>query len=128
MEPLQLVAGMMISTAVVSLPITFLVEDISQLSPTLESTIALILIGVLGAGVAFILFFWLVKNQGPIYASLVRFLEPPVALTLGAVLGISTFQPLVFFGFALILLCLALMNGYLDRWIEGSKVKNENRI
>lgn len=128
MEPLQLVAGMMISTAVVSLPITFLVEDISQLSPTLESTIALILIGVLGAGVAFILFFWLVKNQGPIYASLVRFLEPPVALTLGAVLGISTFQPLVFFGFALILLCLALMNGYLDRWIQGSKVKNESRI
>ncbi len=117
-EPLQVVAGMMISTAVFSIPITLFVEDIREISPTPESTIALLLIGVFGAGVAFILFFWLIKNRGPTYASLVRFSEPPVALILVVLTGSATLQPLVFAGLILILTCLALMNGYLDNWLK----------
>ncbi len=111
-EPLEVASGMMIAGAAIGIPLTLVFDDLSQITPSEASIVALILIGVFTAGVAFILFFWLVKHRGPTFATLVRFNEPPVALLLSVILVGASFEPLTFIGMALILLCVAIMSGY----------------
>jgi drug/metabolite transporter (DMT)-like permease len=111
-EPLEVAAGMMIAAAAVGIPLTFAFEDLSKITLSESSVIALILIGVFATGVGFILFFWLVKHRGPTFASLVRFNEPLVALLLSAIFIGASFGPSTFIGMALILICVAIMSGY----------------
>ena len=44
---------------------------------------ALILLGVFGTGVAIAIFYWLIRDRGPLYASMVTYVAPWVALVLG---------------------------------------------
>lgn len=111
-EPLEVATGMMIAAAAVGIPLTFVFDDLSKITLSEISVIALILIGVFSAGVGFILFFWLIKHRGPTFASLVRFNEPPVALLLSVILIGASFEPFTFIGMALILICVAIMSGY----------------
>lgn len=45
--------------------------------------IALILLGVFGTGVAVAIFYWLIRERGPLYASMVTYVVPCIALVLG---------------------------------------------
>jgi drug/metabolite transporter (DMT)-like permease len=98
-EPLEVATGMMIAAAAVGIPLTFVFDDLSKITLSERSVIALILIGVFSAG-------------GPTFASLVRFNEPPVALLLSVILIGASFEPFTFIGMALILICVAIMSGY----------------
>lgn len=44
---------------------------------------SLILLGVFGTGVAVAIFYWLIRERGPLYASMVTYVVPCVALVLG---------------------------------------------
>jgi drug/metabolite transporter (DMT)-like permease len=125
-EPLEVATGMMIAAAALGIPLTLVFGDLGQITPSAASVVALILIGVFTAGVGFILFFWLIKHRGPTFASLVRFNEPPIALFLAVILTGATFKPLTLIGMALILVCLAIMNGYWESiWGRFSAKKEE---
>jgi len=96
---LQLVTGALILT-----PVLFAVEGVPDYNLSPEAWLSLITLGVLGTGLAYGAFFWLLDAVGSVRASLVTYIIPIVGLFLGwAVLdesiGINTI-----FGCGLIIL------------------------
>ncbi|HLX32806.1 MAG TPA: DMT family transporter [Gaiellaceae bacterium] len=75
-------------------------------------TIASILVlGVVGTAVAYLLFFRLIQTAGPAYATLVTYLVPPIALAYGSIFLGERFGIYAFVGLVLILGGVALATG-----------------
>src|SRR5205085_7478789 len=72
---------------------------------------SVVALGVPGTALAYLLFFGLIANAGPSYASLVTYLIPPVALAYGAIFLGERFGALAFGGLVLILGGVALGTG-----------------
>lgn len=72
----------MIAVGLFYLPIAFLTQ---HEVPTASSTISLVLLGVLCTAVAFIGFFALIREVGPARAPLFTYVNPVVAIALGAI-------------------------------------------
>ncbi len=51
--------------------------------PTVESTVSLVLLGVICTAIAFIVFFALIKEVGPVNAPLFTYINPIIALIAG---------------------------------------------
>jgi drug/metabolite transporter (DMT)-like permease len=67
-----------------SVPITFAItggDPDFTLSP--EAWAAMLALGILGTGLAYVLYLWLVDNVGAVRASLVTYIIPVVAVFLG---------------------------------------------
>lgn len=115
-EPVVVAATMMSAAALAGLPFMLMFENPFQIRPTGESLLALALIGVSSAA-GFLIFFWLIKHRGPTFASLVRFNEPPIAILLSVLLLGDSLDLTTLIGMVVILLCIAIMNGYFDRFL-----------
>jgi drug/metabolite transporter (DMT)-like permease len=75
-------------------------------------TIASILVlGIVGTAIAYLLFFALIQRAGPNYATLVTYLVPPIALFYGTVFLDESFGATDFASLALILVGVALATG-----------------
>lgn len=72
--------------------------------PTLESTVALVILGVLCTAVAFLAFFALIREVGPVRAPLFTYVNPVVAIVLGALILAEPLTPGLLIGFPLIIL------------------------
>ncbi|MFZ0547185.1 MAG: EamA family transporter [Candidatus Promineifilaceae bacterium] len=114
-EPVVVATTMMSSAAVAGLPFMLILENPFQIRPTSEALLALALIGVSSA-VGFLMFFWLIKHRGPTFASIVRFNEPPIAILLSVFFLSDSLNITTLVGVITILLCIAIMNGYLDNF------------
>ena len=71
--------------------------------PTVEATTALVLLGVLCTALAFMLFFDLIDRVGPARAPLFTYVNPVVAIALGAVVLGEEITPGLLAGFPLVL-------------------------
>jgi len=78
---------------------------------------ALIGLGVLSTGLAYILYFRILARNGATNISLVTFLVPVSAILLGALFLGEALEPREFLGFAVIALGLAAIDGRPARWI-----------
>jgi drug/metabolite transporter (DMT)-like permease len=76
-----------------------------------ETIMAILLLGVVGTALAYLLFFQLIHDAGPNYATLVTYLVPPVALAYGAIFLGESFGASAFVALALILAGVALATG-----------------
>jgi drug/metabolite transporter (DMT)-like permease len=76
-----------------------------------ETTMAILVLGVVGTAVAYLLFFQIIHDAGPNYATLVTYLVPPIALAYGAIFLGESFGPSAFIALALILAGVALATG-----------------
>jgi drug/metabolite transporter (DMT)-like permease len=76
-----------------------------------ETVLAILVLGVVGTAIAYLLFFQLIQSAGPAYATLVTFLVPPVALAYGSIFLGERFGIYAFVGLALILVGVALATG-----------------
>ena len=76
-----------------------------------ETIMAILVLGVVGTAIAYLLFFELIRTAGPAYATLVTFLVPPIALAYGAIFLGERFGIYAFVGLALILGGVALATG-----------------
>ena len=75
-------------------------------------TIASILVlGVVGTAIAYLLFFQIIQTAGPAYATLVTYLVPPIALAYGAIFLGERFGLPAYVGLVLILGGVALATG-----------------
>lgn len=83
------------------LPIAFLTQ---HEVPTLNSTMSLVVLGVLCTAVAFILFFALIGQVGPARAPLFTYVNPVVAILLGAVVLGEEITVGLLLGFPLVIL------------------------
>jgi drug/metabolite transporter (DMT)-like permease len=78
-----------------------------------ETMMAILVLGVVGTAFAYLLFFALIQRAGPIYATLVTYLVPPIALAYGAIFLGESFGLAAFGALALILGGVALASGSL---------------
>lgn len=85
-SPISSAFGQMLTAAVMILPASLLVERPWTISPTPASIFSILMLGVVGSGFAYILFYWLIAQVGATRTSLVTYVSPIVALILGAVI------------------------------------------
>tara|TARA_E500000331_G_scaffold320907_1_gene334809 strand:+ start:1027 stop:1914 length:888 start_codon:yes stop_codon:yes gene_type:complete len=69
-------ASILIWAVIILIPITFIIEEPWKLTPTNESTISLIYLGVVATGLAWLLRFRILKNNGLVFQSQVAYLIP----------------------------------------------------
>ncbi|MCS3844256.1 DMT family transporter [Microbacterium sp. AK031] len=71
--------------------------------PTIRSSVSLILLGVICTALAFVAFFALVREVGPVRAPLFTYINPVVAIVLGAIVLAEPVTPGLLIGFPVIL-------------------------
>src|SRR5947209_6776721 len=76
-----------------------------------ETIMSILVLGVVGTALAYLIFFELIRTAGPNYATLVTYLVPPIALAYGAIFLGERFGIYAFVGLALILGGVALATG-----------------
>ena len=76
-------ASILIWGSIIVFPISMLFEQPWNLSPSLDSMIALLYLGVFPTGVAWLLRFHILKNNGVVFQSQVAFLIPIFGVILG---------------------------------------------
>ena len=76
-----------------------------------ETIMAILVLGIVGTAIAYLLFFDLIRAAGPSYATLVTYLVPPIALAYGAIFLGESFGAVAFGALALILLGVGLATG-----------------
>lgn len=99
--------------ALYSLP--FAVAGLLQDPPTARDLAAIIALGVLSSGLAYVIYFELIRELGATRALTVTYLQPVVAILLGVIVLGEGLQALHLVGLALILLGVAAVNGQLPR-------------
>lgn len=72
-------------------------------TPTLPSIVALLILGVVCTAVAFLAFFALIREVGPVRAPLFTYVNPVVAIVLGALVLAEPLTPGLLIGFPLII-------------------------
>ncbi|MGP6172334.1 DMT family transporter [Microbacterium sp. A196] len=72
--------------------------------PTLRSGVSLLLLGVICTAVAFVAFFALIREVGPVRAPLFTYVNPVVAIVLGTIFLSEPITPGLLIGFPLIIL------------------------
>ena len=110
--PLVLTTGMSIVATVVSIPLSFALENPLALRPSAESLLAMVASGVFCSAIAYNMFYWLVANRGATYASLVSAIRPVVAVLFSVVFMGTAMRWTTLAGMVVLVFCIAVMNGY----------------
>lgn len=90
----------LIAIGIIYLPIAFATQ---HEMPTLESTGALLALAVICTAVAFLAFFALIREVGPVRAPLFTYVNPIVAIILGAIVLSEPITPGLLIGFPLVI-------------------------
>lgn len=85
--------------------------------PNAKALGAVAALGVLGTAIAYLLYFWLIRNLGATRASIVTYLLPCTALIWGALFLGETISWNALVGLALVLLGTMVTNGTISRWL-----------
>mgnify|MGYP001279512255 FL=1 len=81
--PLALAAGQIGLAAVLLLPVALWSGEFPRLRPTAAELLALVVLGAVSSGLAYVLYYRLIASAGAVVASLATYLMPPVGVTLG---------------------------------------------
>jgi drug/metabolite transporter (DMT)-like permease len=103
-------AGQLLAGTVLLGPLAAVVTAAEGVTLTPTRALALLLLGVLGTGAAYVLYYRLVADVGPTRASLVTYLVPLVAVTVGVVVLDEPFHLRVVAGGVLIVGGIALVS------------------
>lgn len=103
-------AGQLVAGTVLLGPVAIAATAASEVSLTPTRALSVLLLGVLGTGAAYVLYYRLVSDVGPTRASLVTYLVPLVAVTVGVVVLDEPFHLRVLAGGALIVGGIALVS------------------
>ncbi|WP_336743930.1 DMT family transporter [Aureimonas altamirensis] len=97
-DPMMPAAGSLICGAVVLLPVSVAVDRPWQLSPTLNSVMALLALSVFSTALAFVIYFRLVQTLGSVGTTAQAYLRVPIGVAIGAVFLGETLTPTVSLG------------------------------
>lgn len=114
-EPIALASGQMIFGALLAVPLALLVDGRPDLTISTQASLSWIGLGALSSGAAYIIFFTLVQRMTATSISLVSYLIPVVATTIGIVVLDEKVRLNLFIGLALIIAGMLLVNGVLRR-------------
>ena len=112
LRPLAIATGSMAAAAIILLPVAvYLWPDAV---PSLRSWIAVVIMGIASTGVAYILYFRLIRNVGPAKAITVTYLIPAFAMLWGYIFIDENVTPIMVAGCLIIFLGTALATGMLS--------------
>ena len=111
MPPLTTALGSTSIAALLSTP--FAAIDAPTGAPGWKPIASILVLGILGLGVAYVLYFVLIVQAGPSKAVLVTYLVPPLALGYGSVFLDEPLRWVALGGLALVLAGVALGSGVL---------------
>lgn len=94
----QLTVGLVLLT-----PFFLATGGVSDLGLSTKAWLALLTLGMVGTGIAYIVYYWLIANTGSVRASLVAYIIPVVGLILGAAVLDESFTRGALLGSALII-------------------------
>jgi len=112
MSPLALATGCMSSAAIILLPVAVALWPSDPIST--RAWVAAIIMGIASSGVAYILYFRLIRNVGPAKAITVTFLIPAFAMFWGAIGIDEKVTATMIIGCLIIFLGTALATGMLS--------------
>lgn len=101
-------AGLLISSAVVTIPLAFMLEDPLSLTPSNNSLLSLLYLGIFPSGVAIILVSKLVFRMGATFAALNNYISPIFGVTIGVLLLGEQITQYMIIAIALILSGIAI--------------------
>lgn len=108
--PIVLGGVQMLWSSVILIPIALLIERPALLDIPLRSWFAVAWLGLLGSGIAYILFFGLIQRIGATRTTIVTYLSPIVAVILGAVFNAESIDWTLLLGMILIIGGAAIVN------------------
>jgi len=112
--PLLIASGTMFTSAILMAPLLTL-SKVDLMSVSQNSWIAVVVLGVFCTGVAYILFYRLIENVGPVKAMTVTYLIPIFGVLFGSVFLSEQFYVNMLFGGVLILFGVMLTSGLLNK-------------
>jgi drug/metabolite transporter (DMT)-like permease len=113
-EPLVLAAGQLVAGAVVLIALSpFVAAEPMHLEPRVVASI--LALGVFGTGIAYVLSYGLIRDEGATTVSMVTYLIPVVAFVLGVVVRDEPVHWYVFAGAAIVIAGVATADGRLTR-------------
>ncbi|MGA1554181.1 MAG: DMT family transporter, partial [Burkholderiaceae bacterium] len=80
----------------------FSIPDMMVATPSAAGWVSIFMLGMLGSGLAYLLYFWLLRELGPVRASSVTFLIPGFGLLWGAIFLDEVITPTVLAGLGLV--------------------------
>lgn len=106
-----LAAGVLLTSAVIILPVSLLLEAPWDLRPDAMSLAAMIMLGVMHTAVATLLMFALIRRQGASFFSQMNFLVPPFGVMWGAIILAERPPANAYIALATILVGIAFARG-----------------
>jgi drug/metabolite transporter (DMT)-like permease len=119
-DPLVATTGQLVMASMWMLPITLLVEQpwrlhLEPTTNTVAAVASLVTLAVVGTSFAYLLYYWLVARIGATQTSLVTYISPFTSVVWGALFLGERLTGAAIAGFALILVGLALINGFVGQ-------------
>ena len=111
LSPLVSAAGQLVTATVMTLPFAVVSTAREGIDLTGRRLLAVVLLGVLGTGLAYVLFYRVIADLGPTMASAVTYLVPVMAVTVGVLFLHEPFHLRLLAGGALIVGGIVLLNG-----------------
>lgn len=120
--PLVAACGQLVTGAVLSAPLALATSVDDGFSPTLRQLAAVALLGAVGTGIAYVVNYRSIADVGPTRASLVTYLVPIVAVTVGVVFLDERFHARLVVGGALTIAGMAMIQERFGRLRPGPVV------
>jgi drug/metabolite transporter (DMT)-like permease len=111
LAPLVAAAGQLVMATVLALPVAVVTTVREGVDLTPRRLLAVCLLGILGTGLAYVLFYRVIADLGPTMASAVTYLVPVMAVTVGVLFLHEPFHLRLVAGGALIVGGIVLLNG-----------------
>jgi drug/metabolite transporter (DMT)-like permease len=112
------VLGMLIASTVMLFPVTLMVDPSVTALPSMKTLAAIIFMAVFSTGLAYILYFRILRVAGATNVLLVTFLVPVSALTLGILILDEALTWSAMLGMALIFAGLAAVDGRIFKFVH----------
>lgn len=109
-EPVVMAAGTMVTAAVVTGPLALLGGFTPLDSVSSNALIGVIILGVLNTFIAYLFFYFIVRELGAAKAAMVTYIVPPVGVVLGALVLNEPLGVTLLVGAGLIMLGIAIVN------------------
>ncbi len=110
LSPLLLARNVLSCAAIQLVPISLLLDPTALYKISIEAIVSVLFLGSMCGGAAYFLYFTLVQQSGPTFASLSSYLVPIIGVMLGAALFHEQIQRSALVALAIILLALAATN------------------
>lgn len=112
LSPLVAAAGQLVTATVLTLPFAVLTTVREGIDITPRRLLAVCLLGTLGTGLAYVLFYRVIADLGPTMAAAVTYLVPVMAVTVGVLFLHEPFHLQLLAGGGLIVGGVVLLNGH----------------